>query len=355
MSQPVLLFAPNVGSGGGLVLLRALLDADWKGAPVTAFLDARARDRLQPLPSTINAIWCVSSPLGRWRAEYALARLSTPEHLVLCLHNLPPLLPTRGTIHCFVQNANLVLLIPPSSLEPRLRLRYFIERTVAWLGKRRVAQYFVQSPTMRDALLRWYGAEPPPVRVAPFLDMKALEAVRAGQTGPRERRWDFLYVSDGPAHKNHRRLLQAWRLLAEQGEYPTLALTLNPERDGALRQELAVMIERHALRIEDLGQLPHAELLQTYYQAGALIFPSFGESFGIPLFEAAIAGLPILAPELDYVRDMCDPVETFDPHSERSIARAVQRFLRGGSEKLSILTPAQFLEEITKTAATRDL
>ncbi len=349
MTRRVVLFAPNVGSGGGLVLLRALLDADWHGKNVTAFLDARARDCFRGLPEHIAVVWCQASLSGRLRAELGLARLSTAEHVVLCLHNLPPFLPTPATIHCFVQNANLVDLIPLASQGLHLRLRYLVECAISRLGKRRVAKYIVQTPTMREALLRWYGPGAPQVLVEPFLDMDKLQAAVAETPAPEGRRWDFIYVSDGPPHKNHRRLFQAWRLLAEQGEFPTLALTLHPERDAALRQELSAMVERHALRIEDLGQMPHADLLQTYHQAGALMFPSFAESFGIPLIEAAAAGLPILAPELDYVRDICDPVETFDPHSERSIARAVRRFLHDYSAKIDIRSPAQFIEAVLQT------
>ena len=346
MSRQVVLFAPNVGSGGGLVLLRALLDADWCGRNVTAYLDSRARDHFTVLPHNIAVVWCKASLFGRLRAELGLARLLTAEHVLLCLHNLPPLLPTPATIYCFVQNANLVGLIPPKSQGPRLRLRYLVERAIARLGKRRIYKYIVQTPTMRAALLRWYGSGPPQVIVKPFLDKEKLQVVGASMPAPESRRWDFMYVSDGPPHKNHRRLFQAWRLLAEQGEFPSLALTLHPERDVALRQELSVMIEHYALRIEDLGQMPHAHLLQTYHQVGALLFPSLAESFGIPLVEAASAGLPILAPELDYVRDVCDPTETFDPHSERSMARAVLRFLREQSAKIEIRTPAEFIADI---------
>ncbi len=59
----------------------------------------------------------------------------------------------------------------------------------------------------------------------------------------------------------------------------------------------------------------------------ALIFPSKTESLGLPLIEAASAGLPIIASELDFVRDVCVPNETFDPYSSTSISRAVKRLL----------------------------
>lgn len=159
--------------------------------------------------------------------------------------------------------------------------------------------------------------------------------------GGRYARPDFVYVSDGQPHKNHRRLFEAWRILAQDGHFPSLVVTLNPERDAALRAEV-LALARQGLAIEDIGTIPRSMILRLYEQADALIFPSIGESFGNPLVEAAGLGLPILAPELDYVRDVCEPQETFDPSSSRSIARAVQRFRRVPPERLAALNGNAF-------------
>ena len=59
----------------------------------------------------------------------------------------------------------------------------------------------------------------------------------------------------------------------------------------------------------------------------AVIYPSYCESFGIPLIEAQKSKTPIISSELDYVRDVCVPVETFDPNSPKSISNAVLRYL----------------------------
>ena len=77
-----------------------------------------------------------------------------------------------------------------------------------------------------------------------------------------------------------------------------------------------------------------------------MIFPSTSESFGLPLVEAAHLGLPILAPELDYVRDVCSPVQTFDPTSPLSIARAVKRFLKVPEPELSLRSQQEFWDEL---------
>jgi len=157
----------------------------------------------------------------------------------------------------------------------------------------------------------------------------------------RPRQWDFVYVADGVAHKNHRRLIEAWRLLAEDGLYPSLVLTLGA-RDQVLARELLDVAARHGLRVENQGELTREGVAALYAQAGALVFPSFGESFGLPLIEATKAGLQIVASELDYVRDVCVPVQTFDPASATSIARAVRRQLSAPGPVVEPETPGQF-------------
>jgi hypothetical protein len=53
-----------------------------------------------------------------------------------------------------------------------------------------------------------------------------------------------------------------------------------------------------------------------------------------------------MAPELDYVREVLDPKQTFDPESPVSIARAVKRFLGVDENPLPLLDAKRFLAEI---------
>ena len=159
--------------------------------------------------------------------------------------------------------------------------------------------------------------------------------------------WDFVYVADGEAHKNHRTLLAAWQLLAKEGLRPSLALTLS-SRDSALKCEIANTSQLRDLQVHDLGQLPREQVMALYANARAMIFPSKSESLGLPLVEATHVGLPILAPEMDYVRDVCVPVQTFDPDSPVSIARAVKRFLGRPEPCVALRTPAEFWRELLR-------
>lgn len=348
-SRPMklILFAPNVGSGGGLVLLRELLGANWPVQNVTAILDVRGRPQLDAIAAKLQIRWANSGLLGRLRAEALLSRWARPDDIVLCFHNLPPLFPTQGRVICFVQNAHVVGLVPVSALNLRIGLRTLAERLVARLLGHRIRRYVVQTPTMASALRAKLGAKLRPVDIVPFASKELVQT----QARPRPRAtpdlreptklWDFVYVSDGSPHKNHRRLFAAWQMLADRGEHPSLAVTLHPVRDVAIVEEVRELAAA-GLRIVDLGQMPHVEVMTAYNHARALIFPSLAESFGLPLLEAQSAGLPILASELDYVRDVCEPVATFDPHSPRSIARAVSRFAGQRDDRVALLTADGF-------------
>jgi len=317
MPETTILYAPNVHVGGGLVLLRAVL-RDWPSdRPLLAILDARARAAVTP-PAQAGVTWVRATVASRWNAERLLARLAGPQGTVLCFHGLPPLFSCQGRVVVFLQNRVLLDLLRLRDMRLRIALRVAAERAICRLFKHRVDHYIVQTPSMARALIAWHKGFVA-VSTVPFAD--AVHVARASQ-----RQWDFVYVSDGQVHKNHARLLQAWVLLAKQGIRPSLALTLH-EDDRSLLHLVHDGIARHGLQVHNIGRVSHSEVLDLYASAGALIFPSLGESFGLPLIEARQATLPILAPELDYVRDVCVPAQTFDPQSAVSIARAVKRFL----------------------------
>ncbi len=315
----LLLYAPNVHVGGGAVLLEALLRELTQGWEVHAWLDMRARTRLQ-LPPELQVRWVHAQALDRLRAEWSLNKAARSGDRVLCFHGLPPLLPCRGTVHVFVQNRLHLGQLPLGQFSWRTRLRLFLEQQVARLCRGNVGAYWVQTPSMHDALRKWAGAwTAPPIHILGFAP--ALDEPSAVPKSV-----DFVYVADGVAHKNHVRLIEAWALLAAEGVRPSLALTLS-QRDQELKVWIEQQAAQHALRVEWIPPLSHAEVRDLYGRSGALVFPSLTESYGLPLIEAASAGLPIVAGELDYVRDVCVPAQTFDPHSPRSIARAVKRQL----------------------------
>ena len=74
----------------------------------------------------------------------------------------------------------------------------------------------------------------------------------------------------------------------------------------------------------------------------AIIYPSLGESFGLPLLEARLLNKPVIAADLSYVYDVIPPMEVFNPHSARSIAESVIRFLGLSSDISKVYSSAEF-------------
>lgn len=332
MSSQLVLYAPNVHTGGGLVLLRALL-RDWPaGHRLRAILDSRAAEEIE-LPDHTQVIWARATLASRFRAERQLAAMVKPADTVLCFHGLPPLFRSAGHVVLFQQNRLLMGLMRLRDFPLRTGVRVAAERWISHALRHHVAEYIVQTPSMARTLVAWHGGGPK-VTVLPFAAASVVKPRRQPD-------YDFVYVSDGLPHKNHQRLLDAWVLLAAEGLRPRLALTLGP-RDQALAGQVADLSGSRKVDIHNAGHIEHDAVLNLYASSRALIFPSLGESFGLPLIEARQAGLPILAPELDYVRDVCEPVQTFDPQSAVSIARAVRRFLQQ-AENVSSPRPASAL------------
>ncbi|MCC8467392.1 MAG: glycosyltransferase [Rickettsia endosymbiont of Eriopis connexa] len=105
-------------------------------------------------------------------------------------------------------------------------------------------------------------------------------------------------------------------------------------------------IQKYQLNIVNLGEMSSNEVLDLYTQVSALIYPSKSESLGLPLIEATEYKIPIIASELDYVRDIANPKETFDPNSSVSIVRSVRRFLSNNESPIIINSAEEFLKKV---------
>ncbi len=335
--------ASNVHQGGGRSLLDALLNA-FQGEVVLSV------DERMPLSGALaNSVQVKSvkpSLVCRLNAERWLARSVAPEDVVLCFGNLPPLFKLRGHTAVFVQNRYLIDDVKLNGFPLGVRLRLVMERL--WLSSKmsNASEFIVQTPTMKKLLeIKTRGRVP--VRVLPFVsEPKGYTRGVLHLKVQKENEFDFVYVATGEPHKNHRRLIEAWCLLAEERLFPSLCLTLDEARFAGLCQEIEAMHQQYGLKVENAGWMSHQEVLSLYKKAGASIYPSTLESFGLPLIEARQAGLPVLASELDYVRDVLDPEQTFDPESAFSIARAVKRFLGLQEEPLPLQDAARFIEHL---------
>lgn len=330
--------ATNIHHGGGSVLLRALLRSVPPVDEVVVQVDARMC-LPEDTPKNIRFLSIKPTLSARLAAEIRLNRMTSTNDRILCFGNLPPLFRTRGRISVFLQNRYLVDYgAPLSAFSPKMKLKLWLERAWLYWFRFNASDYIVQTPSMRKLTEDRLGV---PVVCVPFIP-SAVEGLRTRG----ERKFDFLYVASGEPHKNHSLLLDAWILLAQEGVFPSLALTISLDSAPELCARISQAVDRHGLSIQNLGVLQHNRLQDVYSMSGALIYPSKFESFGLPLAEACQNNLPVLASELDFVRDILDPDETFDPSSAVSIARAVKRFLGVRQPPLEVSHARAFYERV---------
>ena len=104
----------------------------------------------------------------------------------------------------------------------------------------------------------------------------------------------FFYPASAYTYKNHLVIIKACQELQYEGiNNYSVIFTLNGD-ENSYSQELKKMVIKYKLPVCFAGMLPRAKVL-SLYSSTILLFPSFVETFGLPLLEAKTANCPIIA------------------------------------------------------------
>jgi glycosyltransferase involved in cell wall biosynthesis len=143
-----------------------------------------------------------------------------------------------------------------------------------------------------------------------------------------EVRPSFLMVGTMEPRKGHAQVLSAFDKLWSNGIDLTLVIVGNP---GWMMESLAERIRQHrefGHRLFWLTGISDEMLLKTYGHASALIAASEGEGFGLPLIEAARAGVPLIVRDLPVFREIAgDGAYYFNGEKPEDLSNAVRRWL----------------------------
>jgi glycosyltransferase involved in cell wall biosynthesis len=135
----------------------------------------------------------------------------------------------------------------------------------------------------------------------------------------------FFYPANSWPHKNHEALFEAFRRYRAVGPYPAWSLVLTGHPDERMRwlaERAAALGLEGSVRF--LGHLSEREFADVWRGAGALVYPSLHEGFGIPLLEAMAFGVPIVAANTTSLPEVGgDACVYVDPRNETAIAAAL--------------------------------
>ncbi|BDV33150.1 glycosyl transferase [Methylocystis iwaonis] len=199
--------------------------------------------------------------------------------------------------------------------------------------------------------------------VAPLPVSPVFETPSASPEALRGRDY-FIVCGTIEPRKNHLLLLNVWRELAKGGPAPKLIVV---GKRGWLNENVVDMMTRcPSLRasVIEAGGLSTPGLRRLMAGARALLMPSFGEGFGLPVAEALAAGVPVIASDLDVFRELGgDAPDFLDPLDGLGWLQAVRDY-RGPDSPRRAATlarmkastiksdPSDFFETIDRFVAT---
>lgn len=139
----------------------------------------------------------------------------------------------------------------------------------------------------------------------------------------------IFYPASFIEYKNHLEIINAFiylknkKILGEYTVYFTCNLQLAPMLLDLINEN---QLQKHFMFI---NRLDEAEVLRYYKSCDMVVFPSYIETFGLPLIEAAAFGRKILAADLDYAHEVLENyqgVEFIPIHDSKAWGDAIHDF-----------------------------
>ncbi len=227
-----------------------------------------------------------------------------------------------------------ILVHQPHLVSPRVNpysssnYKYFIVRMVFRHNLRYVGRIIVQSGSMMEQLISTYSELKDRVVVIPQPAPSWLLNRRPGRKRVYDGRLCLFYPAAGYPHKNHGLIA---RMADMDKKHKQVIDKLVVTLDGPELNKTALTTVSW---VKNLGSINANECLEQYSQTDALFFPSFLESYGLPLVEAMTLGLPVVCADLPYARWLCEEEGIYfhpdDPAAAWQAIRELQERLESG-------------------------
>jgi alpha-1,3-rhamnosyl/mannosyltransferase len=186
--------------------------------------------------------------------------------------------------------------------------------------RKEIIEYFARSPEKVSAvpLASSLGnTAPDPSLLDQFLKKHGLAS-----------RQFFLFVSSIEPRKNIDRLLDAYESqpLAFKRQFPLVLTGSSGWRSETILKRIDALSQSGAVRY--LGYTSDEELKFLYCSAGALVFASLYEGFGLPIIEAQSLGTPVITSDLSCMPEVAgDAALLVDPYDVDRLGSALQQVM----------------------------
>lgn len=140
----------------------------------------------------------------------------------------------------------------------------------------------------------------------------------------------FFYPASAILYKNHKVIIEAVnKLKIKRIENYRVIFTLNGNENEHIQKIYKEVINKN-LNIDFIGYLNQEEVYE-YYGKSILIFPSYIETFGLPLIEAKMHKCPIIASDCTFSHEILDEynqVSFFNPFDSEELVMHMSKLLK---------------------------
>ena len=258
-----------------------------------------------------------------WRLLRTGADLLHEPHYVL-----PPLTRCRSvvTIH------DCIHLMFPQYLPNSLA--YYYARGAMFAATHQADRVLTVSEASKRDILRYYDIPPEKVQVIyNAMDERFLTPPDEATTDRVRQRYQLnhpfvLYVGNIKPHKNIERLVAAFSQARPLGPVGLKLVIVGDDLSNY--PKLRQVVHRHQLdkHVRFLGYQPQETLASFYRLAGAFVFPSLYEGFGLPPLEAMACGTPVVTSNVSSLPEVAgDAALLVDPTDTDAIAHGIVQAL----------------------------
>jgi glycosyltransferase involved in cell wall biosynthesis len=189
-----------------------------------------------------------------------------------------------------------------------------IYKKIIRFGLKENSYIVVQTEWMKNAVVEQFNWDPIKIStIKPNIKNILLEKVP--EIDFNDNKFHIFYPANTAKYKNHELIINALKYIKESKPEIFKNLIVHFTFDNNLsnnRNTVVTNLIRNLQvdgHIKYEGKISYERVLSFYKSCNLLFFPSYIETFGLPLIEAASFGMPILAAEMDYAREVMSDYE----------------------------------------------
>jgi len=136
--------------------------------------------------------------------------------------------------------------------------------------------------------------------------------VASHSTGPSEKPY-FVFVSTIEPRKNHIMILRIWQKLVTQMGEAAPRLIIIGQRGWGYSEVTDLLANSSLLKdaVTQVSTCTDAQMVNYFQHAQALLFPTFTEGYGMPVVEALVHNLPVIASDLPVFREFAGNIPEY--------------------------------------------